>query len=500
MAAFKGIPTRWFAFDDTDPVEVRTQSLLSALTRGNLVTLVLTLLISALAFDKLTPALLTLGALFVAVLTITRTMLLQRVRHGVRQLGEPGLHRIERTAGACTVAIHGYLGLLVAIGPPLSAERQAALIGVALLAPLAFLRPLGASPWSFLAAAVPLWLAAAIGLALIESGIKPWLVIAFALALALVAEQCWRDLRNRGQQGRSRNRERSLLSQQLSLFSTSQLGIALTIDGRLGRANARFRQWFGEGSGDALLADLASAIGLSRERLERLIARVDKRVQKHDSRTINVLLNGATPRYFGVQVRRFDPTNPARGLLWTINDQTSDWLRRQASERAATRDPLTGALNRRSLHKRLAAMLARDLRRQPFAVLCVDINRFGELNDAKGQGFGDQVLCIVTRRLQRMLREQDVIARTGGNEFVLLLENVDSADRANAIAEKVMETLSAPIVLTSMTCSIAAAVGISMAPLHGRRTDEILGRARASMFAIKRTLVQVQAGRLGRRP
>ncbi|MEZ5739423.1 MAG: GGDEF domain-containing protein [Burkholderiaceae bacterium] len=472
----------------------RDNALRAALTAAALVAFA-----SMLGIEKFPPAALAAAALLM-VSGLLLHAFLQARELPIHGIDPRALARADRGAAGWFLLAFGFIGAVIAAGPMVSSDRQIALIVLGVIAPLAMLHSLSRSPLVFVATALPVVLGSIVATLRLGAALSPWLVLGLVVALAVVLEQAVRTMRTTDQHQRARSRERSLLSQQLALFSTSQLGIAQTTGVRIGRANARFRQWFGEGSGDALITDMAASIGMSRDRLQRLIKRADERVGGHDSRTVSILLNGATPRYFSVQVRRFDPANQNRGLLWTVSDQTSDWLRQQANERAATRDPLTGALNRRALHKRISSMLARDLRRQPFAVLCVDINRFGDLNQANGEGFGDQILCIVARRLQRTLREQDLIARTGGNEFVLVLENVNGMERASQIAEKVMETLSAPIVLTSMTCTIAASVGVAVAPLHGRRTDEILGRARSSMFAIKRTLVQVQAGKMGRRP
>ncbi len=489
---------RWLFTDDPSRLEPRVAALQSNAVFLALISAGVVLTTAALGLGKFANGILLAGlAGALAIVAIQAWVL-------TRQLSQPAsdaasLARVEHRTAVGTLVVYAFVGAIIASGGAPAADSQVALVLLGIVSPLLLLRPLARSPLVYAAAAAPLMIAAVIATLAQIGQVSPLLVFGLLVATVLVLDQVVRALTTLDQHQRARNRERSLMSQQLALFSTSQLGIAQTVNGKLGRANARFRQWFGEGSGESLMAELASSVGMTSERLQRLIDRADARVTGHDSRTVNLSLNGATPRYFSVQVRRFDPGNPARGLLWTVSDQTSDWLRRQANERAASRDPLTGALNRRALHKRIASMLARDLRRQPFAVLCVDINRFGDLNKANGEGFGDQILCIVARRLQRVLREQDLIARTGGNEFVLVLDSVNTLERANQIAEKVMETLSAPIVLTSLTCTIAASVGSAVAPMHGRRPDEILGRARSSMFAIKRTLVQVQAGKLGRR-
>ncbi|MEZ5651828.1 MAG: GGDEF domain-containing protein [Burkholderiaceae bacterium] len=490
--------TNWLFTDDPSRLEPRVVALQSNALFTGAISVALLIVTSLLGIGKLSNTALATGALIALAIIVGMTVI--HAKHLAAATADPAkLRGIERRAALASLVAHGFMGAIIASNAAPAADSQLALILMGIAAPLLLLRPLANSPLVYAATTTPLLVAALIGTIGQFGNVSTLLVAGLLVATALVVDQVVRTLTTLDRHQRARSRERSLMSQQLALFSTSQLGIAQTVNGKLGRANARFRQWFGEGSGEALMAELASAVGMTRERLQKLIDRADKRVLGHESRTVNLSLNGATPRYFSVQVRRFDPNNAGRGLLWTVSDQTSDWLRRQANERAAVRDPLTGALNRRALHKRISTMLARDLRRQPFAVLCVDINRFGDLNKANGEGFGDQILCIVARRLQRVLREQDLIARTGGNEFVLVLDSVNNLERANQIAEKVMEALSAPIVLTSLTCTIAASVGSAVAPMHGRRPDEILGRARSSMFAIKRTLVQVQAGKLGRR-
>jgi diguanylate cyclase (GGDEF)-like protein len=496
MTPTQGSVKSWFNLDDVDLLEQRIHSLKSNMVIGTWLVLALTAIVSFMVADRMPLSVLVIGGVGVAVAAILRVLML---KHGVQTRKRTQLVRTEVGVAVTALAIFTYIACLIGTGPALSAEVQVGLAGIGVLMPLAALRTIGSSRLTIVAATIPMFIGAWFALIRLQSDYKLALIFGFIAASLVVLEHVWRELTGATRMEQSRNRERSLQSQQLALFSTSQMGIAQTVGTDVRRANGRFRQWFGEGLGDTLFGDIAGTIGMAPERLTRLITRAESRIDGHESRTVHLQLNGPTPRHFSVQVRRFDPKKADRGLLWTVSDQTSDWLRQQADERAATRDPLTGALNRRALHKKLSTMLTRDLRRQPFAVLCVDINRFGELNVANGEGFGDQILCIVTRRLQRMLREQDTIARTGGNEFVLVLDNVNGMDRATQIAEKVMETLSAPIVLTSMTCSIAAAVGIAVAPMHGRRTDEVLGRARASMFAIKRTMVQVQAGRIGRR-
>jgi len=108
---------------------------------------------------------------------------------------------------------------------------------------------------------------------------------------------------------------------------------------------------------------------------------------------------------------------------------------------AACTDPLTGLLNRRAIREHLDHHVnAYKLTRQPFTILLADVDRFKEINDRYGHSAGDQVLCNITRLIQQHIRPQDVVARWGGEEFLILLPNTDM-EGGVALADRVRQQL-----------------------------------------------------------
>ena len=479
---------RLLRWDDLELVGERLQKLGAHAWRGLAQSLLMLAGVLLLISPKLPSETLIGAASLAGTLALVRALLARSA--AVR--AEQRIHA-RATRDETHLAIAGaLLGLvfagLIAWPPPLSIERQCLLAGIALIGTLASLRTIGASPLVFFAHAVPLVVGAIAAIAALPDAIRSHALIVFALILLLLVDVVYSVLRAKSESIAAKLRERGLLAQQWALFSTGQLAIALTRNRQIDKANNRFRQMFGEGSGEALLSDLAHTLGRSRAQLDRLIARADTRVRGHRSVAINVLLEGPTPRFYSIQIRRFDPLHRSRGLLWSVSDQTSEWLRRQALERAASRDPLTGALNRRAFEQKFKRLLRRDLQRHPIALMCLDLNGFRELNDTHGHAFGDQVLCVVTKRMQHMLRSQDLIARLDGDAFVVVLEQIDRIEDATAVADKLVQAISAPVVMTSTSCSVGVSIGIALAPRDGRTAAALLAYADTAMYAVKRAL------------
>jgi diguanylate cyclase (GGDEF)-like protein len=105
-------------------------------------------------------------------------------------------------------------------------------------------------------------------------------------------------------------------------------------------------------------------------------------------------------------------------------------------------------------------------RAQNFAIAFIDLDRFKQINDSLGHVFGDRVLVEVAKRIRSCLRQSDTAARTGGDEFVLLLHDTD-AHGAEAMVHRVLHRLCEPIVLGDLSLTVTGSIGIALFPVDG---------------------------------
>ncbi|WP_409525007.1 bifunctional diguanylate cyclase/phosphodiesterase [Nitrincola sp. MINF-07-Sa-05] len=154
-------------------------------------------------------------------------------------------------------------------------------------------------------------------------------------------------------------------------------------------------------------------------------------------------------------------------------------------QRLAYHDALTGLPNRKLMEDRLAQAVARAARRQSgLAVLLLDLDDFKLVNDTLGHAAGDNLLCQVAHRLETMVRENDTVARMGGDEFVFLVE-VDESDDASDIAERVLQEVSAPVEIDGHKMVTHMSIGISLYPDDGESPESLLRYADIAMYSAK---------------
>ena len=153
-------------------------------------------------------------------------------------------------------------------------------------------------------------------------------------------------------------------------------------------------------------------------------------------------------------------------------------------------DALTHLPNRRLLDDRINHMILNKSRSgELFAVFFIDLDHFKEVNDSLGHLSGDQLLVQVAKRLQKVIRKGDTIARTGGDEFVLIIENGVSDAHFSIVAEKIQKQFKEPFILNDQKIFSACSIGISVYPKDGISAELLLSSADSAMYASK------QAGR-----
>jgi diguanylate cyclase (GGDEF)-like protein len=148
----------------------------------------------------------------------------------------------------------------------------------------------------------------------------------------------------------------------------------------------------------------------------------------------------------------------------------------------ALHDRLTDLPNRELLHEQVREAVTSG---QPFALLMLDLDRFKDVNDTFGHGYGDRLLAAIGPRLTDAIREGDLIARLGGDEFAVLLPRTDRA-HAMLLAERLCLALREPFIIDGYALHVGASVGVALSPEHGDDPDGLLRCADVAMYVAKR--------------
>jgi diguanylate cyclase (GGDEF)-like protein len=184
------------------------------------------------------------------------------------------------------------------------------------------------------------------------------------------------------------------------------------------------------------------------------------------------------------------------GLLLLVSLFWNHRLRREIARRTdaeaqlrhlAQHDALTGLPTMPHARECLTDAMARSRRRATtLALMFIDLDGFKGVNDRLGHGAGDELLRQVAVRLRAGLREVDVVARVGGDEFLVLLEEVEDGTAALRVALKLLVAMKPPIVAGDQAVAIGASIGIALYPGAGETVDELVKRADAAMYDAKR--------------
>ena len=184
-------------------------------------------------------------------------------------------------------------------------------------------------------------------------------------------------------------------------------------------------------------------------------------------------------------VRVADESGTAVQYIGFAKDLSEALAARKRIEELAFTDPLTGLPNRVLLRERFEMAISYAKRDHgTFAVLFVDLDRFKQINDSLGHGFGDRVLMTVADRLLDCVRQVDTAARIGGDEFMVLLAGVDAAG-AEVAARRILHAISEPVNVDEMSFSLTVSIGIAMYPEDGTDADELTKNADSAMYAVK---------------
>ena len=178
---------------------------------------------------------------------------------------------------------------------------------------------------------------------------------------------------------------------------------------------------------------------------------------------------------------------PIAGGSWVGVHQDITEQRRVEEKIAhmAHHDALTGLPNRVLLRERLNYHLSSVHRGASFAVLCLDLDYFKQVNDTLGHPVGDALLCAVANRLRECVRDTDVVARLGGDEFAIIQIGVEQPTSASTLAQRLVDALARPFAVDGHEIVIGTSVGISVTPNDGTDSDVLLKNADMALYRAK---------------
>jgi diguanylate cyclase (GGDEF)-like protein/PAS domain S-box-containing protein len=183
----------------------------------------------------------------------------------------------------------------------------------------------------------------------------------------------------------------------------------------------------------------------------------------------------------------FNSAGTFTGYRGASREITEQKLAETRVQYLANHDPLTGLANRTSFSQLLGVAIETARRYdRGFALLYIDLDRFKFVNDTLGHQTGDELLITLSVRFRAALRTSDVLARLGGDEFVVMVQEVDSAVQAAAVARKLLEAASTSVTFVSgRDCRISASIGVAQFPLHGKDEAELMKSADIAMYFAK---------------
>ena len=182
----------------------------------------------------------------------------------------------------------------------------------------------------------------------------------------------------------------------------------------------------------------------------------------------------------------YDENDQMIGALGINRDITGRVLESERLQYLAHYDQLTKIPNRYLLLEIIRHLISQSQRnKSSFALLYIDLDKFKKINDTKGHAFGDKVLIEAALRLKQSIRDSDTVARVGGDEFVVLLENISSKNKISTMAVSLIEDLNKTFIISGEEFEISCSVGIAIYPDQGVTTDALFAAADIAMYTAK---------------
>ncbi|MBJ7521564.1 MAG: diguanylate cyclase [Solirubrobacteraceae bacterium] len=276
-----------------------------------------------------------------------------------------------------------------------------------------------------------------------------------------------------------------------ALFDDAPVGLGVfDLELRHVRANATLAQMNGLPESDLIgrtPSELHGELGVQAETLYRQV--LDSGVP-----LTGIEVSGATgaapgdPRHWSLHFFPIKVAGATAGLCVLVMDITERRVLEDQLSHRASHDPLTGLPNRMCVGEQLTRLLSRRAPAPDVGVMFVDVDNFKDVNDRHGHSAGDEVLRAVAERLPQVVRPSDITGRWGGDEFVLLVDDV-TGGQVDALVDRVDVVMRAPVTLGTDVVHPRVSVGATIAR-PGEGPDVVLERADSAMYARKRARVE----------
>ena len=249
--------------------------------------------------------------------------------------------------------------------------------------------------------------------------------------------------------------------------------------------NATFERWFGVSARESLMHSMREVLGEQAYQLrEQHLLRAFAGEEVDYEFTVD---NEAGERTFHTSyVPDVGESGAVEGVYGLIHEITKTKAMHTALQFAAATDTLTGIANRRRFDEQLAQSMQRTrAARAPMALAYLDIDRFKAINDSLGHKAGDEVLKEFASRLVRSVRASDLVARLAGDEFVIILEGVNSAAEVRHVGAKIVDAIRQPFELASGPLPVTTSIGIAIFREGALTPAQLLDLADQALYAAK---------------
>jgi diguanylate cyclase (GGDEF)-like protein/PAS domain S-box-containing protein len=256
-------------------------------------------------------------------------------------------------------------------------------------------------------------------------------------------------------------------------------------DGRVVYANDRLREIFGTEPAETISDQLTSVVVADRPVLEEAIANV---LHHGAAADVEVALSRPAsnePGYCTIALRALTHEDgTVSGAIACVTDVTDSTRMREELRHRATVDELTGCSNRATIVSALEAHIASGQRRAERAVLFIDLDGFKQVNDEHGHAVGDELLRRIADRLRAAVRDEDLVGRIGGDEFLVVCPEIGGHDPAIRLAQRIADLLGGDVALAGG--GRQASIGVAWSTGEAIAAETLIARADRAMYESKR--------------